>query len=178
MMLVGPLLAVKCPEWTLKELVQISPLIVEAMVVASGDFDPRTKKFPVTFKVKKIYKGHSQKYLRMQFWHPEWATEMVPTNAPFLTPECPKTLSGFWAQNYSDSFEVNRRNPLDHKKYRKFQQKYRFLVFAKNSRLFGFEPIVSPLRRTKRARLALNKALCLHQSQYCQKGMGHLIFTS
>ena len=46
----------KCPQWSLKELVQISPLIVEATVVSHGDIDPKTDTFQVTFKVKKVYK--------------------------------------------------------------------------------------------------------------------------
>ena len=46
----------KCPQWSLKELVQISPLIVEASVVSHGDIDPKTDTFQVTFKVKKVYK--------------------------------------------------------------------------------------------------------------------------
>ena len=46
----------KCPQWSLKELVQISPLIVEASVVSYGDIDPKTDTFQVTFKVKKVYK--------------------------------------------------------------------------------------------------------------------------
>ena len=46
----------KCPQWSLKELVLISPLIVEASVVSHGDIDPKTDTFQVTFKVKKVYK--------------------------------------------------------------------------------------------------------------------------
>ena len=71
LMLLGPILAQKqpnfdavltqkpkCPQWSLKELVQISPLIVEASVVSHGDVDPKTDTFQVTFKVKKVFKSN------------------------------------------------------------------------------------------------------------------------
>ena len=57
----GPVLASqvpKCPQWSLRELVQISPLIVEASVVSHGDIDPKTDTFQVTFKVKKVFKSN------------------------------------------------------------------------------------------------------------------------
>ena len=71
LMLLGPILAQKqpnfdpvltqvpkCPQWSLKELVQISPLIAEASVVSHGDVDPKTDTFQVTFKVKKVFKSN------------------------------------------------------------------------------------------------------------------------
>ena len=50
----------------------------------------------------------------------------------------------------------------------------KFIIFAKHSRLFGFEPIVSPLKKTRRANRELTAALCLHQSQYCHRGKNFL----
>ena len=52
----------------------------------------------------------------------------------------------------------------------------KFIIFAKHSRLFGFEPIVSPLKKTRRANRELTAALCLHQSQYCHRGKIFLMF--
>ena len=65
--------------------------------------------------------------------------------------ECPKTLVGFH--------------------HRKKQRK--FLIFAKDSRLFGLEALVSPLKRNRRAKLALKKALCLYKPHYyCHTTVG------
>ena len=73
LMLLGPILAQKepdfgqvlahqqvpkCPQWSLRELVQISPLIVEASVISHGDVDPKTDTFQVTFKIKKVFKSN------------------------------------------------------------------------------------------------------------------------
>ena len=67
-------------------------------------------------------------------------------------------------------FRMRFSNSSCHSAGNWFNFNHKFLVFAKNSRLFGFEPLVSPLRRTKRAKKELLRALCSTQSQYCHKG--------
>ena len=56
------------------------------------------------------------------------------------------------------------------KKLKSVKNGGKFIIFAKHSRMFGFEPIVSPLKKTRRATKELYSALCSHQSQYCHKG--------
>ena len=86
--------------------------------------------------------------------------------------DCPKKLPGFFSSgrpllHYTRTTTVFKRNRHN----RQHQQRHKFLLFAKNSRLFGFEPIVSPLKRTRRSKHALTRALCSSNlSQYCHKG--------
>ena len=148
LMLLGPILAQKCPQWNLKELVSISPLILEASLVSHGQISNQNQ-LSVTFKVRKVVKNSengkfSQKYLRMTF--EGLSKKGLNTQRSPRSDECQKTLPALYS-------------------------KQKYLIFAKNSRLFGFEPIVSPLRKSRRAKMALEKALCSNQhSQYCHKG--------
>ena len=117
--------------------------------------------------------GQNRKYLRMTFTSSGanyTAKSKLPTAATATLPrknyECPKKLPGFFQRN-SRTFKRNNR----HSSKLQQQRHSKFLLFAKNSRLFGFEPIVSPLKRTRRSKQALTRALCSsNQSQYCQKG--------
>lgn len=147
LMFLGPILAQKCPSWNLSQLVSISPLIVEASVLAHGQIDGADK-IQVTFKVKKSLKNTVEeiKYIRMTFALSNHSNHEL----------CPVTImSGFFQDH--------------HRRHNRRKRRKKFYIFAKNSRLFGFEPIVSPLRRTKRAKQALNRALCAYQSQYCHQ---------
>ena len=118
--------------------------------------------------------GQNRKYLRMTFTSSgaNYTTKSkLPTAATATLPrknyECPKKLPGFFQQRNSRTFKRNNR----HSSKLQQQRHSKFLLFAKNSRLFGFEPIVSPLKRTRRSKQALTRALCSsNQSQYCQKG--------
>ena len=118
--------------------------------------------------------GQNRKYLRMTFTSSGanyTAKSKLPTAATATLPrknyECPKKLPGFFQQRNSRTFKRNNR----HSSKLQQQRHSKFLLFAKNSRLFGFEPIVSPLKRTRRSKQALTRALCSsNQSQYCQKG--------
>ena len=118
--------------------------------------------------------GQNRKYLRMTFTSSGanyTAKNKLPTAATATLPrknyECPKKLPGFFQQRNSRTFKRNNR----HSSKLQQQRHSKFLLFAKNSRLFGFEPIVSPLKRTRRSKQALTRALCSsNQSQYCQKG--------
>lgn len=147
LMLLGPILAQKCPSWSLSQLVSISPLIVEASVLAHGQIDSASDRVQVTFKVKKSMKNVDKikiKYIRMTFALSNHSNELCH----------PVTLAPGFLQDHQ---------------HRRRRKRRKFLIFAKNSRLFGFEPIVSPLRRSKRAKQALQRALCAYQSQYCHK---------
>ena len=46
----------KCPQWTLTDLVRISPIIVDGTVISHGQ-NRQDGQFEVTFKVNTVYKG-------------------------------------------------------------------------------------------------------------------------
>ena len=140
---IGPILAQNCPQWTLSDLAQISPIIVDATLVSHSEQVDNF--FEATFKVNKAYKGQFPKnsYIRLTFAN----SNSVPSV------ECPKTLQGFDSKHK----QIKRRHR-------------RYLIFAKNSLLFGLEPLVSPLRRTRRSKNELQKALCSYKKQYCHQG--------
>ena len=88
--------------------------------------------------------------------------------ANFQVRKVHKNLSDFQWKFLRLTF--SNQNELCPKKLIDLQVNGKFIIFAKHSRLFGFEPIVSPLKKTRRAHRELYAALCLHQSQYCHRG--------
>lgn len=89
--------------------------------------------------------------------------------ANFQVRKVHKNLSDFQWKFLRLTF--SNQNELCPKKLIDLQVNGKFIIFAKHSRLFGFEPIVSPLKKTRRAHRELYAALCLHQSQYCHRGV-------
>ena len=135
----------KCPQWTLTDLVRISPIIVDGTVISHGQ-NRQDGQFEVTFKVNTVYKGDLKRhsYVRLTLASSKNSSSIKVESTNNVKVECPKTLTGFH--------------------HRKKQRK--FLIFAKDSRLFGLEALVSPLKRNRRAKLALKKALCLYKPHY------------
>ena len=128
--------------------------------------------------------GQSRKYLRMTFTSGENNNHTIETQSSSILLqrinaankdrnfECPKKLPGFFQHDTNKTLLKKQRQRFNRNSRRhQHRSRHRFLLFAKNSRLFGFEPIVSPLKRTRRSKQALTRALCSsNQSQYCQKG--------
>ena len=126
-----------CPRWSLRDLVRMSPIILEATVVSHSGLDiVGSSHFHVTFKVRKVWKQQSDK--------------------PYVEP--------YVKLNFN-------QGSCPHKMPRQQLGKIRhFLLFVKdNHQLMGHEAIVSPLRRTRRAKKALKRALCQELHQYCQQ---------
>ena len=104
--------------------------------------------------------GQNRKYLRMTFTSSGanyTAKSKLPTAATATLPrknyECPKKLPGFFQRN-SRTFKRNNR----HSSKLQQQRHSKFLLFAKNSRLFGFEPIVSLLKKDKAIKASVNQS--------------------
>jgi len=145
---------IKCPQWTLNDLVQISPIVVEGTVVSNGQNSPINGKFEVTFKVNTVYKGDLNKYTFVRLTLDSFTSSTTTTKNSTTTSnkvECPKVLKGF-----------------------KHRKKRKYLIFAKDSRLFGLEVLAAPLKRTKRSKLALHRALCSYKTKYCHEDDSHI----
>ena len=85
---------IKCPQWTLNDLVQISPIIVEGTVVSNGQNSPIDGKFEVTFKVNTVYKGDLNKYSYVRLTLDSFSRTTTTKNSTNKV-ECPKVLKGF-----------------------------------------------------------------------------------
>ena len=136
--------------------------------------------------------GQSRKYLRMTFTSGAvsagYKNHTIKTQSSILLQrinaankdknfECPKKLPGFFKHDTNKTLSKKRQRFNRNSRRHQHRSRHRFLLFAKNSRLFGFEPIVSPLKRTRRSKQALTRALCSsNQSQYCQKGTVFITF--
>ena len=104
---------IKCPQWTLNDLVQISPIIVEGTVVSNGQNSPIDGKFEVTFKVNTVYKGDLNKYTFVRLTLDSFTSSTTTSKNSTTTSnkvECPKVLKGF-----------------------KHRKKRKYLIFAKGS---------------------------------------------
>ena len=85
----------KCPQWTLNDLVQISPIIVEGTVVSNGQISPINGKFQVTFKVNTVYKGDLNKYTYVRLTLDSFSSTTAKNSTTTNKVECPKVLKGF-----------------------------------------------------------------------------------
>jgi hypothetical protein len=140
----------KCSQkWTLHQLTEISPLIVEATVVSYGELDPVINKFHVTFQVKKVFKNdpstsHYTSYIRLAFSGSSSAPDYSNNNCSLAVMP---TFDGI-----SSTVGHNR--------------KFVLFVRPKNNQL---EPVVAPLRRNRRSLKALKRALCSTTSKTSKK---------